>query len=646
MSRPSANQAPTRPRPTRSTSRSDYRGPVNREWITLSDHRKRSTAILVIVAIILTIFIGRLVEIQAIRGSALASEATGQRLKEIALPAARGAITDSAGNPLAVTVQAYNVTADQTLITDPVATATAMAPILAVDPAALAARLTGDRRFVYVAKNITPENWQRIADLGLPGILKEGTSKRIYPDGSLAANVVGFVGADGKGLGGLESGMQDVLAGTDGTQTYERGQGGRAIPTAQHTKVEAVAGSTVKLTLDRDIQYAAQKAIAAKVAEARAESGTVVVMDPHTGKILALATAPTFDPNDFSNARASDMGNRALSDVFEPGSTAKTMTMAAVIDQGAASPTTGFTIPGTLKRGDAVLAGQSYGRVRAMLDENGKPIDEAGPSIPVEILGLSDVPAAGEEAIVLADDKKAREIALFRQGKFRDVKLAKQQAAKLENMFQQMEEGEIKTLALIVKADVQGSQEALVQTLSKLANEEVRVNVIHGAVGAISESDVNLAQASGAVIIGFNTRADAGSRKLAETFGVDIRYYNVIYDAVDEVKAALSGMLSPEKREQVTGMVEIRQVFHNSKVGAIAGCYMLEGIIKRSSRVRLLRNHVVMWDGELDSLKRFKDDVKEVRSNFEFGMSLKNNNDIQEGDQLEVYEIQEVARSL
>jgi len=301
---------------------------------------------------------------------------------------------------------------------------------------------------------------------------------------------------------------------------------------------------------------------------------------------------------------------------------------------------------GTLKRGDVVLAGQVFGRVRAMLDENGKPINEAGPSIPVEILGLSDVPAAGEEAIVLTDEKKAREIALFRQGKFRDVKLAKQQAAKLENMFQQMEEGEMKTLALIVKADVQGSQEALVQTLSKLSNEEVRVNVIHGAVGAISESDVNLAQASGAVIIGFNTRADANSRKLAENFGVDIRYYNVIYDAVDEVKAALSGMLSPEKREQITGMVEIRQVFHVSKVGAIAGCYVLEGFVKRGSRVRLLRNNVVQWDGELDSLKRFKDDVKEVRSNFECGLSLKNNNDIQEGDQLEVYEIQEVARSL
>jgi translation initiation factor IF-2 len=256
------------------------------------------------------------------------------------------------------------------------------------------------------------------------------------------------------------------------------------------------------------------------------------------------------------------------------------------------------------------------------------------------------VPNAGDDTLVLPDEKKAREIALFRQGKFRDVKLAKQQAAKLENMFQQMEEGEVKTLPLIVKADVQGSQEALVQTLQKLSNEEVRVQVVHGAVGAISESDVNLAQASGAVIIGFNIRADAGARKLAENFGVDIRYYNVIYDAVDEVKAALSGMLAPEKREQVTGMVEIRQVFNISKVGAIAGCYVLEGVIKRASRVRLIRDNVVQWDGELDSLKRFKDDVKEVRSNFECGLSLRGNNDIREGDQLEAYEIQEVARTL
>ncbi|MBP8022315.1 MAG: translation initiation factor IF-2, partial [Azonexus sp.] len=203
-----------------------------------------------------------------------------------------------------------------------------------------------------------------------------------------------------------------------------------------------------------------------------------------------------------------------------------------------------------------------------------------------------------------------------------------------------------KSLPLVVKADVQGSQEALVRTLQKLSNEEVRVNVIHGGVGAITESDVNLAQASGAVIIGFNIRAETGARKLADNFGVDIRYYNVIYDAVEEVKAALSGMLAPEKREQVTGTVEIRQVFHVSKVGAIAGCYVLDGLIKRTSRVRLLRNNVVQWDGELESLKRFKDDVKEVRANFECGLSLRGNNDIQEGDQLEAYEIQEIARSL
>jgi len=325
---------------------------------------------------------------------------------------------------------------------------------------------------------------------------------------------------------------------------------------------------------------------------------------------------------------------------------AKGLIIEARLDKGRGPVATMLVQSGTLKRGDIVLAGQVFGRVRAMLDENGKTINEAGPSIPVEILGLSDVPGAGEEAIVLADEKKAREIALFRQGKFRDVKLAKQQAAKLENMFEQMKEGEVKSLPLIIKADVQGSQEALVQSLQKLSTEEVRVNVIHGAVGGITESDVNLAQASGAVIIGFNTRADAGARKLAETFEVDIRYYNVIYDAVDEVKAALSGMLSPEKREQSLGLVEIRQVFNVSKVGAIAGCYVLEGVVKRNSRVRLLRNNVVMWDGELDSLKRFKDDVKEVKSNFECGLSLKNNNDIAEGDQLEVYEIQEVARTL
>jgi translation initiation factor IF-2 len=281
-----------------------------------------------------------------------------------------------------------------------------------------------------------------------------------------------------------------------------------------------------------------------------------------------------------------------------------------------------------------------------MVDENGKSVAQAGPSIPVEIQGLTEVPAAGEEVMVMADERKAREIALFRQGKFRDVKLAKQQAAKLENMFEQMAEGEVKNLPMIIKADVQGSQEAIVHAMQKLSTNEVRVQIVHAAVGGISESDVNLAVASKAVIIGFNTRADASARKLAETSGIDIRYYNIIYDAVDEIKAAMSGMLAPEKREQALGMVEIRQVFHVSKVGSIAGCYVLDGLVKRGSSVRLLRENVVVWTGELDSLKRFKDDVREVKAGFECGLSLKNFNDIKEGDQLEVFEVQEVARTL
>ena len=325
---------------------------------------------------------------------------------------------------------------------------------------------------------------------------------------------------------------------------------------------------------------------------------------------------------------------------------AKGLVVEARLDKGRGPVAALLVQSGVLRKGDMVLVGATYGRIRAMLDENGKPVDEAGPSIPVEILGLSDVPGAGDEAIALADEKKAREIALFRQGKFRDVKLAKQQAAKLENIFEQMGEAEAKILPLIVKADVQGSQEALVQSLNKLSTDEVRVNVIHGAVGGISESDVNLAQASGAVIIGFNTRADAGARKLAESYGVDIRYYNIIYDAVDEVKAALSGMLSPEQRESIIGMVEVRQVFRVPKVGAVAGCYVKEGQVKRGSHVRVLRDNVVVHTGMLDSLKRFKDDVKEVKSGFECGLSIKNFNDVQEGDQLEVFEIQEIARTL
>ena len=325
---------------------------------------------------------------------------------------------------------------------------------------------------------------------------------------------------------------------------------------------------------------------------------------------------------------------------------AKGLIIEARLDKGRGPVATMLVQSGTLRQGDVLLAGQVFGRIRAMLDENGKSIKEAGPSIPVEILGLSDVPAAGQDAVVLADERKAREIALFRQGKFRDVKLAKKQAANLETILDQMTEAEVKMLPLIIKADVQGSQEALVQSLQKLSTAEVKVNVIHGAVGAISESDVHLAQASKAVIIGFNTRADAGARKAAESFGVEIRYYNIIYDAVDDVKAALSGMLSPEKREDIIGLVEIRQVFRATKIGTIAGSYVLEGVVKRNSRARLLRNNVVMWDGEFESLKRFKDDAKEVRAGFECGLSLKNFNDYQEGDQLEVYEVTEIARTL
>ncbi|WFR80857.1 translation initiation factor IF-2 [Janthinobacterium rivuli] len=325
---------------------------------------------------------------------------------------------------------------------------------------------------------------------------------------------------------------------------------------------------------------------------------------------------------------------------------ARGLVVEARLDKGRGPVATILVQSGTLRRGDVILAGSSYGRVRAMLDENGKSIAEAGPSIPVEIQGLTEVPVAGEEVVVMADERKAREIGLFRQGKFRDVKLAKQQAAKLENMFDQMAEGEVKNLPLIIKTDVQGSQEALVGSLQKLSTSEVRVQVVHAAVGGITESDVNLAVASKAVIIGFNARADAQARKLAESNGVDIRYYNIIYDAIDEIRSALSGMLAPEKRETVIGQVEIRQVILVSKVGAIAGCLVTDGVVKRASSVRLLRNNIVVWSGEIESLKRFKDDAKEVRAGLECGLSLKNYNDIQVGDTLEVFEVQEIARTL
>ncbi|WP_296445417.1 translation initiation factor IF-2 [Rhodoferax sp. UBA5149] len=325
---------------------------------------------------------------------------------------------------------------------------------------------------------------------------------------------------------------------------------------------------------------------------------------------------------------------------------AKGLVIEARLDKGRGPVATILVQSGTLKTGDIVLAGSTYGRVRAMLDENGKTIKTAGPSIPVEIQGLTEVPQAGDEFMVMSDERRAREIATYRAGKFRHTKLAKQQAAKLENMFTDMAAGAVKMVPIIIKADVQGSQEALAQSLLKLSTDEVKVQLVYTAVGAISESDVNLAIASKAVIIGFNTRADAGARKLAENNGVDIRYYDIIYDAVDELKLAMSGMLTPDKKEEVIGTAEIRQVFKVSKIGSIAGCMVTAGVVRRTARLRLLRDNVVIFTGELESLKRFKDDAKEVKESFECGLNIKNYNDIQEGDVLEFFEIREIARTL
>jgi translation initiation factor IF-2 len=325
---------------------------------------------------------------------------------------------------------------------------------------------------------------------------------------------------------------------------------------------------------------------------------------------------------------------------------AKGLVIEAQLDKGRGPVATVLVQTGTLKTGDVVLVGSTYGRVRAMLDENGQPIKSAGPSIPVEIQGLAEVPNAGDEFMVMADERRVREIATYRAGKFRNTKLSKQQAAKLENMFTDINAGEVKLLPIIVKADVQGSQEALAQSLLKLSTPEVKVQMVFTAVGGISESDVNLAIASKAVIIGFNTRADAGARKLSENNGVDIRYYDIIYDAVDDVKAAMSGMLTPDKKEEVLGTAEIRQVFKVSKIGSIAGCMVTSGLVKRSAKLRLLRDNMVIFTGELESLKRFKDDAKEVKEGFECGLNIKNYNDIQENDVLEFFEIKEVARTL
>lgn len=325
---------------------------------------------------------------------------------------------------------------------------------------------------------------------------------------------------------------------------------------------------------------------------------------------------------------------------------ARGVVIEARLDKGRGAVATVLVQSGTLRKGDVVLAGQEYGRVRILLDENGTPLKEAGPSIPVEILGLSGIPNAGDDVLVVADERKAREVALFRQGKVRDIKLARQQKAKLESMFSRMEEGDVGTLNLVIKADVQGSVEALSESLTKLSTDEVRVKIVASGVGGINESDVNLAVASEATIIGFNVRADASAKRRIEEEAVELHYYSVIYDAIDEVKRSLSGMLAPEFKEVIVGLAEVRDVFRSPKLGAIAGCMVVEGTVKRNNPIRVLRDNVVIYEGELESLRRFKDDVQEVRSGTECGIGVKNYNDVKAGDQIEVFEQVKVERKL
>ena len=316
------------------------------------------------------------------------------------------------------------------------------------------------------------------------------------------------------------------------------------------------------------------------------------------------------------------------------------------LDKGRGPVATILVQSGTLNKGDILLCGFEYGRVRAMRDENGKEVDEAGPAIPVEVLGLSGVPAAGDEATVVRDEKKAREVALYRQGKFRDVKLARQQKAKLENMFSNMAEGDVAELNVIVKADVQGSVEAIVQSLMELSTDEVKVKVVGSGVGGITETDATLAAASNAIIVGFNVRADGSARRIIETENIDLRYYSIIYELLNEIKAAMSGMLQPEFKQEIIGLAEVRDVFRHPKFGAIAGCMVTEGVVKRNKPIRVLRDNVVIFEGELESLRRFKDDVSEVRNGMECGIGVKNYNDVKVGDQIEVFEVVEIKRSI
>jgi translation initiation factor IF-2 len=329
-----------------------------------------------------------------------------------------------------------------------------------------------------------------------------------------------------------------------------------------------------------------------------------------------------------------------------PEAPAKGVVVEARLDKGRGPVSTVMVQNGTLRKGDMVLAGVHYGRVRALIDENGRQTEEAGPSIPVEILGLDGTPDAGDEFTVVQGERKAREVALFRQGKFRDIKLARQQAAKLENMFENMGKGEVANLNVVLKTDVRGSLEAITAALNELSTDEVKVNIISSGVGGIAESDANLALASSAVLVGFNVRADASARVVIEREDVDLRYYSIIYELIDHVKQAMTGMLAPEFKEEIVGIADVRDVFRSPKLGAIAGCMVVEGTVFRNKKIRVLRDNVVIYEGELESLRRFKDDVNEVRNGVECGIGVKNYNDVKAGDKIEVFDKVKVERTL
>jgi len=329
-----------------------------------------------------------------------------------------------------------------------------------------------------------------------------------------------------------------------------------------------------------------------------------------------------------------------------PEAPGKGVVVESRLDKGRGSVATVLVQNGTLRKGDIVLAGLNYGRVRALIDENGKQVDSAGPSIPVEILGLDGTPEAGDEFTVVKDEKKAREVALFRQGKFREVKLARQQKAKLENVFNQMEQGKTASVNIILKSDVRGSVEAIIGALKDLETDEVKVNVVSSGVGGITETDANLALASDAILLGFNVRADAAAKAIVEREDIDLRYYSIIYELIEQVKQAMSGMLAPEYREDILGVAEVRDVFRSPKFGQVAGCMVVEGTVYRNKPIRVLRDNVVIYEGELESLRRFKDDAAEVRNGMECGIGVKNYNDVKVGDKIEVFDKVKVERSL